>query len=360
MFYDANGIAEQLHGIPTTFLENITFILCPSTQACAYETPSRGKLVFFSQNGKQMADWMDKTLQQKHLRLEGGGTVSLIALELALSMGCGPIILVGQDLAFPNNQVYAGGMALQTNEQGHMALNKSDTLYAEPEAMATVRGQNGDMLPTLSAYTGFIRHFEALAVKATSGPNPVALYNASIGGAQIDGYTISPLSDFRGRFAPWKSLHNGTPLALEEPPVSTSSNVAARTQKLGQALRSLSGNILETIAFCDKLCSSLPELPGDPDTVPALELRAFEDTLWETTQRFFYFIKDKPFVGFLAMFEIIPYKQRFKAFSEAESFNPAIRDDLVVTLGNTARVLREHYLIWVTQAAERLAEPAPL
>src|SRR5262249_20978969 len=62
IYYEANGIAEQLRGIPAETLEKITFILCPSTQACAYESPSRGKLVFFSQNGKQMADWMDQTL----------------------------------------------------------------------------------------------------------------------------------------------------------------------------------------------------------------------------------------------------------------------------------------------------------
>lgn len=360
VFYDANGIAEQLHGIPESFLENITFILCPSTQACAYESPSRGKLVFFSQNGRQMADWMDKALHQKHLLLEGGGTVSLIALELALTMGCGPIVLVGQDLAFPNNQVYAGGVSLQTNAEGHMALAASDTLYAEPEAMATVPGQNGETLPTLSAYTGFIRHFEALAVKVASGPHPVALYNASIGGAQIDGYKIAPLSDFRGRFTPWKTLQNGIPLALETAPEPNADATATRARQLGQALERLQGELRETIAFCDMLRTSLPESPDDPDTVPASELRGLEDTLWESTQRFFYFLHEKPFVGFLAMFEIIPYKQRFKAFAEADSFNPSIRDDFAATLANAARVLKDDYLVWVDRAAARLAEPLPL
>jgi hypothetical protein len=58
------------------------------------------------------------------------------------------------------------------------------------------------------------------------------------------------------------------------------------------------------------------------------------------------------------MFEVIPYKQRFKAFTEAETFNPGIRDDLVAALDGSARVLRERHLPWVKRAGKRLAEPA--
>lgn len=352
VFYEANGIAEQLHGIPADVLEKITFIMCPSTQVCAYEAPSRGKLVFFSHNGKQMADWMDLALGRKHLRLEGGGTVSLIALELAMAMGCNPIILTGQDLAFPNNQVYAGGTELCLDEQGHMALTRTETLYAEPEAMTTVIGQNGETLPALSAYAGFIRHFESLAVKAASGPNPVALYNASIGGARIEGYALASLGELRKRlgFTPWKA-----PFALPEPPVLTPSQTSDRTRRLSDALHQLDMDLTETIAFCGELREGLPEALDAP--TDAGSLRVLEDAVWEATQRFFHFLHAKPFVGFLAMFEVIPYKQRFKAFTEADTFNPGIRDDLVAALEGSARVLREQHLPWVERARRRLAEP---
>lgn len=343
VFYDANGIQEQLHGIPDAALEKITFILCPSTQQEGYTSPSRGKLVFFSQNGRQMCDWMDQTLGRKHLRLEGGGTVSLIAMQLALAMGCQSVILVGQDLAFPNNQVYAGGIALQTDDQGNMTLPSTATLYAEPEAMATVRGQNGETLQTLSAYTGFIRHFEALAAKVNTSPQAVQLYNASIGGAAIEGYVLKPLSEFIGVFPAWKKG-----FALETPPILSSTQIAERTERLQNALKTLHQDLLAMVSLCRELEAGLPEAGSVSD-------HQLEDSVWESTQRLFRFIQQAPFVSFLAMFEIIPYKQRFKAFANAETFDPSIRQDFIQALQKSVALLTERFLPWIERASAQLA-----
>jgi hypothetical protein len=341
IFYDANGMQEQLEGIPTEALEKITFILCPSTQRCCYESPARGKMVFFSQNGKQMCDWMDQTLHKSHLRLDGGGTVSLIALQLAQVMGCSPIILAGQDLAFPNNQAYAGGIPLQVDEQGNLALTRTETLYAEPEAMTMVQGQNGEMLPALTAYTGFIRHFEALAAKEAAKPRPAELYNASIGGAHLEGYPLKALSEFRGCFPAWK-----IPFALDEAPSLSPALKAERQRFLKQSLYALKKDLQEMVSLCAELSRDLPAEDSNPDTLETL--------VWDRSQHFFKFTQEKKFISFLAMFEIVPYRHQFKAFAQADTFNPGIRGEFIVAMERCSALLNETYLPWIENAEQEL------
>jgi hypothetical protein len=348
IFYDANALDEQLYGLPESYLEKITFIACPTTQNSVYTHPSRGKLIFFSQNSNYISNWMDKALGHRHLQLEGGGTVSVIALQLAYAMGCRDIAMIGQDLAFPNNQVYAGGIALQTDSHGRMSLTPSKTLYTKPHQLTSVPGQNGEQLQTTVSYAGFVRHFEALSIQFQKLSPEIQLTNASLDGAQIDGYALKPLSEFIGVWENWKrNLPGG--LALQPSPALDASEQASRQQKLEKALKGLQKEIQDTITFCDKLRRELPSKSVAP--------RVLEDAVWESTQRLFIHTRDFAFVGYLAMFELIPYKQRFVAFADAEQFNPGIVDDLSDTLERTSRSLKNVYSIWVDQALAQWTHP---
>ncbi|MCE3234171.1 MAG: hypothetical protein K0Q50_351 [Vampirovibrio sp.] len=202
VFYDASGMQEQLQGLPESYLSPIHFLLSPFTEPCCFTAPAESKVVYFPQSGEAFAQWLyaSSGAAVSPSMLEGGGTVSLVALQAALAMQCNPVVLIGQDLAFPNDQVYAGGTPLQMDSEGRLALPKSETLYAAAEAMGTVEGQDGQPLPALKAYAGFIRHFERIAQA-----NPtIQLINASIGGAKIQGYALQPLTSMLNAFQPWK------------------------------------------------------------------------------------------------------------------------------------------------------------
>ena len=78
-------------------------------------------------------------------------------------------------------------------------------------------------------------------------------------------------------------------------------------------------------------------------------LRELEDISWEKTQMLFQYTHDHPFIGFLAMFDLIPYKQRFLAFTEMGDFNVGILDDLSATLIKAGQTLKTQSLLWVDE-----------
>jgi hypothetical protein len=343
VFYDANGIQEQLYGIPTEVLEQITFLVSPTTQPCCFETPSYGKLVFLTQNNMQISDWIDQIFQKKHNRLEGGGTVSLIAFQTALVMQCNPIVLVGQDLAFPGNQVYAGGIPLQVNEEGYMALTPNDTLYAEPETLDTVTGQYGETLKTLKAYKSFIRHFEDLAVKNAKNLSPVKLYNASKGGAHIEGYPLCNLSDFITHWSPWKPGH-----ALSEKPGLSEAISMQRNQQLQQGLHDLKIALHEALILCRQLQDALQK--NHPSPTQALE------EIQASNRALNLFLQNQPFVAYLVMFEMIEFRRKINTLPSDEMLPNEGRIALIELIENCHHIIETNALAWVSQAEKALAE----
>jgi hypothetical protein len=312
VFYDANGLQEQLNGIPEDVLKNVIFLVSPFAQDAAFDAPARSKLVFLAQNNVQFADWMDATLGRKHHRLDGGGTVSLIAFQAAMAFGCNPIILAGQDLAFPGNQVYAGGIALQQDEQGNMSLTSNETLYAQPETMATTPGQNGEILPTLKAYTTFIRHFEELAFKNTQSAAPIKLYNASLGGAHLEGFPLSKLDDLASEFPyPWKTeehQNNSWKDLLSLSPKI----VESRRLAFQKGLLDLKGQLQQANTLCAQLAQACQEKQAAPqDSVAAIQ---------SANRQFNEFIASHPFVGYWLMFEMIDFRERIRLLDSTQAF----------------------------------------
>jgi len=339
IFYDANAVTEQLYGLPENYLNNITVIVCPHTPKTIYDYAFRECYLFLAENSAQLSDWYDKALGKKHLRLEGGGTVSVIAMQLTYFMGCREIALIGQDLAFPNNQVYAGGISLQKDAAGNMSLTPSKTLFAKPHSLTQLAGQSGEMLETTVSYAGFVRHFEALAVQFKQLCPTIRLSNCSLGGAQINGYTLCPLSDFENQWSAFK-----IELALVSSGDSHEVLFKVQEQKLHTALSALKVELEASISFLNELQAKLPH--------KSQVLRKVEDGVWECTQMLFQYIHDHSFIGYLAMFDLIPYKQRFLALTDMGGFDVSMVDDLSNTLIKTRATLETDSLVWVNQTLD--------
>lgn len=110
-------------------------------------------------------------------------TVAHLNLLGALTMGCSPLIFIGQDLAYTGRQDHAAHTVLTSREQMEERLqNKNDMLW--------VKGNCGDEVPTDRALFGMIKHFEHLIAA-----HPNTYINATEGGAFIQGTEILPLQE---------------------------------------------------------------------------------------------------------------------------------------------------------------------
>ncbi|MDF3065120.1 MAG: hypothetical protein K0R38_721 [Polyangiaceae bacterium] len=136
------------------------------------------------------------------------GSVSTLAFSLAQRLGCSPIVLVGQDLAYTDGQAYAAGtpyegskVALSADGQS-IVHQRSATLHAvsglkieqEPLREATAWGGSGTVFSTI----GFsaVRNWLELAADVLAHDRPdQRLVNATEGGARVTGFEELRLAD---------------------------------------------------------------------------------------------------------------------------------------------------------------------
>lgn len=132
-----------------------------------------------------MVQWLEQFTGDLGENLTGG-SVATAAFDLAIRMGCSPIILTGQDLAFTGNRTHSGGGANEEfiyNAAGEMS--GAETLHNEAisfENRGIVEGNLGHTLKSSVKMTTWRNWFEIrIAQKG------VDCINATEGGAAIVG-----------------------------------------------------------------------------------------------------------------------------------------------------------------------------
>lgn len=163
------------------------------------------------------------------------GSVSTLAFSLAQRLGCSPIVLVGQDLAYTGGQAYASGTPYEGSkvvlsaDGTSLVHERSATLKAvsnttvEKEPLREVTAWGGK--DTVHSTIGFsaVRNWLELAADVLAHDRPEQkLINATEGGARVAGFTELSLQEV---LAPLPEL-NITPEAIasrarvERPPLS--------------------------------------------------------------------------------------------------------------------------------------------
>ncbi len=135
------------------------------------------------------------------------GSVSTAAFSLAHALGCSPIVLLGQDLAYTSGRTHASGSfwedsrATVSKETGEMKLDWSETLKkighrhgVEPLAEIPAWGGQGTVYSGVS-FSGIRGWFESAASMLTEARQSVHLVNATEGGGRIEGFEERPLRD---------------------------------------------------------------------------------------------------------------------------------------------------------------------
>ena len=203
MVADSHNLCYHFEGLPDGAFDNLVI-----AAKCHYDVARiRAKRnLFYYLPPNPMAEEFYR-LRQDGMRadLPTGASVANIAMQLGVIMDADPIIMIGQDLAFSGNRMYASGAAdgggrldylagqdqvslkgFETKRQIADDTNRDKVLrnltaYREVQ---WVRGQTGELLPTSVDMRSMLAKFERDAAEINTERR---LINATEGGAFIRG-----------------------------------------------------------------------------------------------------------------------------------------------------------------------------
>lgn len=155
--------------------------------------------------------WGEKT------HLKSGGSVSTTAFSLSVHLGCSPLILTGQDMAFSYKQIHANGTILE--KMLYYRINKfnsyeqyhaSTLLFADS---VEIQGWDKKTVKTDRKFLIYLKWFEN-EIQSTN----IQVYQTSEGGAFVQGAKHQKLAEILSSLAP---LHMpGLPQGQEVHPQS--------------------------------------------------------------------------------------------------------------------------------------------
>lgn len=156
---------EQIEGLKIMD----TPLLVDSTACWRFAEEYKGKRYIVYQKGFQEADRCAK--EENCQQYETGGSVTTLALEIALRLGASSIYMLGVDLAYPNGISHATG-----------TMDRTDR---DTNGMKKVKSVNGDLVYTDLLFDSYRIWIEN---KIKEYPQ-VNFYNLSTCGAHIEGCT---------------------------------------------------------------------------------------------------------------------------------------------------------------------------
>ena len=140
-------------------------------------------IIYFPTSESEYSELIYSKYNKEMYHLESGGSVANNAFSLAEEMGFGTIILVGQDLAYPEGKVHASGAIYKDCPDNKIDEN-IDTKYFKVEA------NNGGTLLTEANMEMYRKWFEERILQQN-----VRVINATEGGAKIKGAEVMTLKE---------------------------------------------------------------------------------------------------------------------------------------------------------------------
>ena len=141
------------------------------------------KRVLWTFSAKHMEKWLSRCLGGS-LLTTGAGTVAHLSFTTAIILGCSPIVFVGQDLAFTNQETHAQATSLTSDQYFEELLKGKEVLTVEAWG-------GGGQVPTSRAFLGHKVYFENAIKKCADR----LFINATEGGARIAGALELPLAE---------------------------------------------------------------------------------------------------------------------------------------------------------------------
>ncbi|MFC4768246.1 motility associated factor glycosyltransferase family protein [Effusibacillus consociatus] len=155
-----------------------------------------------------------------------GGSVATLAFDLAYRMGADPIILIGQDLAYPGGKAYADGTIYED-------MKKS---IHDGTRMLYVEGIDGEPVLTDHTLDHYRRWFEERIESLGSG---IKVIDATEGGAKIAGTDVMTLNEVSKRFCIEKFDITGIINEAVVPPKEDLTKVIEELRRMSRVLHQL-------------------------------------------------------------------------------------------------------------------------
>ena len=228
-----------------------------------FKKPFKSKIVF---NANAGADAWISNLFEESIPLSSAGSVSIASLHIAKYLKCGPIILVGQDLALSNGKQYSSNSAncnstpvIDTDGKtltfSNVSANQEKIFEATGtssrdtvEPVLTLPGYYGGIVQTRRNYHGFHGELVIIAEKEKKAAHPVPFVNCTEGGAFIDGFFHVPLSQAIEEYIPIVDQQISAKIAT----ATNNSNNAVRRKLIRKKLFAMQNDMLEAVRTAKK------------------------------------------------------------------------------------------------------------
>jgi len=334
-----------------------------------FKVNGKRNFIFYSDNDL-FSRWISKKTGFSTKDYENKGTVSYCLMNAAFAMGCNPIILLGQDLAYTNGRCYSASssygalICIKDEETGKYTVEIDDfdefakyyggchdpklvgeiissRLEMINENMTYVLGQDGNMLPSEPNYASFIKFFEEFAYD--NSLSDLVLINSSVGGALIKGYKTMPLEEAMKELKPFDinvdSLISEVLSTYEDPLKSNIGNIINNIKSMIEAINQFLPLAEDGLIISGQLIDELGESKSDID-----KIREFTNTLMN------YYIegKDKLF----GQYQILTYcvfrdlLELSKIFEDENSINGI---DDILRIAQTSQIFYQEFLFKVVE-----------
>jgi hypothetical protein len=149
---------------------------------CIVHHSKRGGKYFSILNDTHLKEWISEYIPVTGI-LPVGDSTSHAAFHLAEKMGCDPIALIGQDLAYGLNETHCEGVATRKEK-----ISGDDLLEVD--------GYYGSKVKTSPALFTILKHFEDKISESSC-----KVFNCTEGGAGISGAENISFDDFKNKYA---------------------------------------------------------------------------------------------------------------------------------------------------------------
>lgn len=253
---DPGDLVYFLDGVDTSQIDAL--LVGVSCNPGFFAKKFKNRIVF---NANADADRWISQLFQETTGLSSSGSVSLASLHIAKYLKCGPIILVGQDLALSEGKQYsehcANGETTPVFDADGKTLTfsnisaKHEKIFESTgtashdtiESVMHLPGYYGGVVRTRRNYHQFHGEFEQFAQQENTGPQARALLNCTEGGAFIHGFAHIPLAQAIEKYVPPGNVGISARIGA----ICASTNTAARTLHIKNKLQSMKSDLQDAI-----------------------------------------------------------------------------------------------------------------
>ncbi|MBI5468109.1 MAG: motility associated factor glycosyltransferase family protein [Deltaproteobacteria bacterium] len=258
-------------------------------------------------------------LSSKHAKLWGssymlssGGSVTTAALDAGVMFGCDPVVFIGQDLCFGENETHApGGVYVAQDikidrEKGTVTVEEDYVTLKEKARscfnLQWLKGLNGKPVPSKFDWVTFHQWFESYVGILKQKGNPVKVINATEGGAYIEGMEHTTLQDVLKRHVHEEVDLDGVirEAVGDRRPVDYDGLIGSfeEMKRVLKKMSALAAAVLKEVRSAKRLFRKnglTPELKKNADRIKALEESLFDagggSFIWESLVESTYNLK---------------------------------------------------------------------